>query len=95
MKILCVCGTGQGSSLILRMSIEEMLKERKLKADVEHADVSIACGDRCDYIVTSREIAGSITNHHAKIYQITNYINKKKLGEELAEMFNEIAQSQK
>ena len=94
MRILCVCGTGQGSSLILRMSIEEMLKERGLKADVEHADASIACGDRCDFIVTSKEIGDSITNRHAKIYPITNYINKKVLGQELEEMFEKIKQQQ-
>ena len=56
MRIICVCGTGQGSSLILRMSIEEILSNHGYKAEVEHTDPSCACGERCDYIVTSKEI---------------------------------------
>lgn len=88
MKILCVCGTGQGSSLILRMSIEEILRDRGIKADVEHTDPSVASGERCDYIVTSKEIAGSINNPRAKIITITNYINKDILSKEIVEILN-------
>ena len=40
MRIICVCGTGQGSSLILRMSIEEILSNHGYKAEVEHTDPS-------------------------------------------------------
>ncbi len=86
MRIICVCGTGQGSSLILRMSIEEILAGRGYRAEVEHTDPSCACGERCDFIVTSKEIAGSISNPHAKILTITNFINKSVLEQELAEM---------
>lgn len=86
MRILCVCGTGQGSSLILRMSIEEILRSKGIDAEVEHTDPSCASGDRCDFIVTSKEIAGSITNPKAKIIPITNYINKSVLMEEIAEI---------
>ena len=28
MRILCVCGTGQGSSLILKMSVQDILKRK-------------------------------------------------------------------
>ena len=86
MKIICVCGTGQGSSLILRMSIEEILASHGYEAEVEHTDPSCACGERCDFIVTSKEIAESVTNPGAKILTITNYINKAVLEKELAEM---------
>ena len=86
MRIICVCGTGQGSSLILRMSIEEILAGGGYRAEVEHTDPSCACGERCDFIVTSKEIAGSISNPHAKILTITNFINKSVLEQELAEM---------
>ena len=93
-KILCVCGTGQGSSFVLRMAIEEMLNMKGLSAEVEHSDASIACGEKCDYIVTTKEIGESITNPRAKFFYITNFINKKILGEELKELFDEIEQAQ-
>ena len=34
MKVLTVCGLGQGSSLILRMNVESVLKEMGVEADV-------------------------------------------------------------
>ena len=76
MKILCVCGTGQGSSLILKMSVQDILNRKGLQAELEHTDASCACSERCDFIITSQEIADSITNPRAKIVCITNYINK-------------------
>lgn len=90
MRILCVCGTGQGSSLILRMSVEEILRDKGYEAEVEHTDASCACNDNCDYILTSEEIAQSITNPRAKIIVITNYINKKVIEEEISELLEDL-----
>lgn len=42
MKILAVCGLGQGTSLILRMNVETVLRDMGVDADVEHIDVSAA-----------------------------------------------------
>lgn len=43
-KILAICGFGVGTSLILRMNIEKVLKENNLEAEVEHIDVTTAAG---------------------------------------------------
>lgn len=88
MKIICVCGTGQGSSLILRMSIDEILKSKGIKADVDNTDPSCAGGERCDFIVASREIAGSISNPRARTIVVTSYFNKAVLEREIAEIIN-------
>lgn len=87
MKIACVCGTGQGSSLILRMSVEDILKEKGYKADIEHTDTSNASSGNYDFIITSKEIADSIMNPRAEILIITNYINKEIIKEEIADLF--------
>ncbi len=76
MKILAVCGFGVGSSMILRMSIEKVLKELDIKADVENQDVNSARGIPCDAIFTSieigREIAGTVS---AKVYTVKKYMD--------------------
>ena len=89
MRVLCVCGTGQGSSLVLRMTVEEILREHGIEADVEHTDPTCASGDNCDYILTSEEIAGSINNPGATILTVTNYINKKIVSEEISRLLEE------
>lgn len=83
MKILCVCGLGQGTSLILRMNVETVLKEMGMQADVEHTDVSTASGMSADYIVTSNELAQSLQGHTAKIVIVNNYFDLKEIEQNL------------
>lgn len=78
MKILCVCGLGQGTSLILRMNVETVLRELGITADVEHMDVSSATSVQSDYIVTSKELAQNLTDSPGKIIVVNNYFD---LGE--------------
>jgi len=86
MKILCVCGLGQGSSLILRMGVEDILKEKGIYADIDNTDASSASFDRCDYIITSSEIAKTIHNPTAKVIIISNYFNKVIIEKEISEI---------
>lgn len=67
MKILCVCGLGQGTSLILRMNVENVLRELGISADVEHTDVSSASSMNADYIITSNELAQSLTDRKSVV----------------------------
>lgn len=85
MKILCVCGLGQGTSLILRMNVETVLKEMGVQADVEHTDVSTASSMAADYIVTSNELAQSLQGHTAKIVIVNNYFDLKEIEQNLQE----------
>lgn len=89
MKILCVCGLGQGSSLILKMNVDDLLKAKGVYADIDNTDASSASFERCDYIITSAEIADSINNNGAKIITISNYFNKESIAAEIAEILNQ------
>ena len=75
MKILCVCGLGQGTSLILRMNVENVLKEMGIEAEVENTDVSSASAERPDYIITSNELAQSLGDHSSKIIIVNNFFD--------------------
>lgn len=58
MKFLAVCSTGLGSSFMVHMNIEKVLKELGVTGvDVDHADLgSVANGD-ADAIFVGRDIA--------------------------------------
>ncbi|ALS30205.1 PTS sugar transporter subunit IIB [Paenibacillus cisolokensis] len=83
MKVLCVCGLGQGTSLILRMNVENVLKEMGVQADVEHTDVSTASSMPADYIVTSNELAQTLQGHSAQIVIVNNYFDLNEIKEKL------------
>jgi PTS system ascorbate-specific IIB component len=82
MKILSVCGLGQGTSLILRMNLETVLRQMGINADVEHTDVSSASSTPADYIVTSSELAESLQGVSAKII-VNNYFDLNEIKEKL------------
>lgn len=61
MKLLAVCSTGLGSSFMVHMNIEKVLKELGVKGvDVDHADLgSVAKGD-ADTIFVGSDLADSV-----------------------------------
>lgn len=75
MKVLCVCGLGQGTSLILRMNVETVLRDLGISADVENTDVSTATGMNPDYIITSNELAETLAGTSAKVIIVNNYFD--------------------
>ena len=86
MKIICVCGLGQGTSLILRMNVENVLKDLGVSADVDHMDVSSASGTPADYIITNNELAQSLQGHAAKIVIVNNYFDLEEIKSSLQEV---------
>ncbi|WP_294463762.1 PTS sugar transporter subunit IIB [uncultured Anaerofustis sp.] len=53
MKIITVCGMGMGTSLILKMTIESVLKKEGLSAEVVHSDLGSAKALNADLFAIS------------------------------------------
>lgn len=85
LKVLAVCGLGQGTSLILKMNVEQALADRGIDADVEHTDVSSASNMGADYIITGNELAESLTEHQAKILIVNNYFDMEEINKVIDE----------
>ncbi|MBC1970004.1 PTS sugar transporter subunit IIB [Listeria marthii] len=89
MKILAVCGLGQGTSLILRMNVETVLRDMGVDADVEHIDVSAARSMNVDIIVTSQELAETLgTDTGAKVVIVNNYFDNAEIKDALSAAIN-------
>lgn len=81
-NIMAVCGFGVGSSMILKMKIEEVVKNNGLDANVFTADIGTAAGTPCDVIFTSNELADTLRRQvKVPIIAITNFINKNEIEE--------------
>lgn len=84
MKILTVCGLGQGTSLILRMNVESVLSDLGVDADVEHIDVSSARSMPCDLIVTTRELSQTLGDDApAPVAIVNNYFDTDEIRQAL------------
>jgi len=87
LKILTVCGLGQGSSLILRMNVESVLKELKLDADVDNSDVSSAVFEKPDVIITNKELAENLKGSSIPVLIVKNYFDKEEIKQVLQKFF--------
>ncbi len=82
LKILAVCGFGVGSSMILKMKIDEVLKENGLSAEVFTADIGSAASTPCDIVFTSTELLKGISERvKVPVIAIKNFTNKKEIEE--------------
>ena len=81
-KIQAVCGFGCGSSLFLRMKIEEVLKKNGYSATVFCGDVGTCCAIQCDAIFISSELAERIAGRaKVPVIVINNFMSKSEVEE--------------
>ena len=90
LNIITVCGNGIGSSLMLRMKIEEICRENGIAASVESSDFNAALSRSCDLIVTVQELASQF-NSKQRVAVVRSYINKKKVQEDVLETLKELS----
>lgn len=92
LKIFTVCGNGIGSSIMLKMKLEEICRENGIEADIESTDFSSAQGKECDLIVTIKELASQFENKNVAV--IRSYVNKKKIEEDVLDTLLEMSESE-
>jgi PTS system ascorbate-specific IIB component len=85
-KIVTACGAGMGSSLVLRMWTEDVIKEMGIDAKVEAQDASGARSAKCDLVLTSHALVDVVKNpdiHETR--WVTNYLDKVSIRKQLEE----------
>ncbi|EGT3601452.1 PTS sugar transporter subunit IIB [Clostridium perfringens] len=84
MKIMTVCGFGVGTSLLLKMTVDSILEEEGIICEVEAVDMTSACGNSADLILTSKEIGEEIEGQvSGKLVYISNFMDKEEVKEKI------------
>lgn len=90
MKILAVCGFGVGSSMVLKMSIDKVVKEMGIKATVENTDLSTAKATPADVYFTSNELLSELKKSvQSPVYPIKKYMDKAEVKQQMEKFLNE------
>lgn len=89
-KIITVCGNGIGSSLLLKLKVEEIAREEGIEVDVESIDSGNATGMKADLVVTVKELA-NIFSDDQKVAVTRSYTNKKKIKEDILSTLEELS----
>lgn len=88
MKILTVCGMGFGTSLMVKMTIDDILGEIGYSADVEASDIGSVVGREADLIVTSTEMKNQLSTAEADVIYLKNMTDKQEIREKLLAFIN-------
>lgn len=82
MRIQTVCGFGCGSSLMLRMKLEEVLKKQNFEAEVFCRDVGTCLANKCDAIFISEDLYPRIADRATvPVVPIRNFMSNTEITE--------------
>lgn len=64
MKFLCICQSGLGSSFMVQMNIQSILKAMNVKEEitVDHFDVGSTTADLADYFFIEKTLGETVAN---------------------------------
>lgn len=90
MKFMAICGSGLGSSFMVQMNIEKILKEMGVSGvEVEHADVASAAPGVADVFFLAKDIAEGI-NIDAKTVVLESIIDMDELRTKVTAVVEEL-----
>ena len=78
---MVVCGFGLGTSLVLRMTLDEVLQQHKINADTFCSDADTANGQNFDLVLTSNEISKIFEEQDKPIIIISNFLSIEEVQE--------------
>jgi ascorbate PTS system EIIB component len=81
-KIVAVCGMGIGTSVLLKLNAEKVLKLLDIEATVEAVDVATVRKSATDaqIILTTPELVESLTGLNAEIIPIDHFFDLEELN---------------
>lgn len=90
MKFMAICGSGLGSSFMVQMNIEKILKEMGVSGvEVDHSDVSSAQAGVADVFFLAKDIADGL-QVDAKTVVLESIIDMDELRTKVAAVVEEL-----
>lgn len=76
LRVMVVCGFGVGSSLVLKMTLDEVLKEEKIDAETFCSDSFVAPGENYSIVFTSKGLEYLFEKNPQPRIVISNFLSK-------------------
>ena len=90
-RIMIVCSFGIGTSLILKMTLDEVLKANHIKAETFTSDTDTALGQRFDCVLTSKDLANIFGSKKQPVIIINNFINKDEVEAKIIPVIKQLS----
>lgn len=89
MRIVTVCGMGFGTSLMLKMAIDDLLRKHGLRAEVLAWDLGSLKGQRADVIVAPLDMERHLHDVAARVVYLRSLTDKDELETKLLPILSE------
>ncbi|NLN41776.1 MAG: PTS sugar transporter subunit IIB [Clostridiales bacterium] len=91
---LVVCGTGMGSSMMLRFKLEQVIADNKYPIELEHDVLSAVRNYNVDFVVTMADLVDQVVaDIKCEVIGIENIMNKDEIKEKLEKLLNKQSKS--
>ncbi len=92
LKVLAACGNGMGSSQIIKMRIEQVLRQMGLEFKVDHASVGEAKGQAKNYdlVLVAQQLVKEFQNvpESCQIVGLVNLLSAQEIKEKVTKALN-------
>lgn len=78
-KALVACRTGMGSSMLLKIKVDQVVKENGFPVNVEHSNLDAIEGGNWDFIVTMADITDDVREKVPYCVAIHNIMDKDEI----------------
>lgn len=83
MRIATLCGMGFGTSMMLKLFIDDILKAENIKAETLPWDLGTFKGQSADIIVAASDMAMHLKNVDSIVVLIRNLVDKQEIKEKI------------
>ena len=92
MRIATLCGMGFGTSMMLKLFIDDILKAESIKAETLPWDLSSFKGQNADILVAASDMAMHLKDADAIVVLIRNLVDKQEIKEKVLAAIQEYRQ---
>ena len=89
---LVACRAGMGSSVLLKIKIEQVIKENNFPIKVEHGNLDSLVGYKGDLLFTMEDLANELRDKVKYAIGIRNIVDKNEIKAKIEEYLNTVSQ---
>lgn len=89
MQIATLCGMGFGTSMMLKLFIDEILKAEGIKAEIHPWDLGTFKGQQADIVVAPTDMASHLRSTPGRVVLIQNLVDKAEIRVKVVEAARE------
>lgn len=90
MRIATLCGMGFGTSMMLKLFIDDILKAEGIKAEVVPWDLGTFKGQKADIVVAAMDMEMHLRNTTARVVLIRNLVDKTEIKDKVVAAIREL-----